>query len=87
MIIVSVKLLSAVDGSCKELARMTICNNGKPTTTKKHNYIAKTLRGRSTTALDKFITQRKTKIKNHPRDSVHIWNLVAKALTKMGYGE
>ncbi len=84
MIVVSVLLLSARDGSTTELARMNICNIGGTDTI--GNYDAETLRGRCTDDLNRRIVQRKCKVLGHPRLSQHVWNLVAKALTGMGYG-
>jgi len=84
MIVVSVLLLSARDGSATELARMHISNIGGTDTL--GNYDAETLRGRSTADLNRRIVQRKTKVLGHPRLSQHVWNLIAKALTGMGYG-
>lgn len=84
MIVVSVLLRSDRDGSTIELARMHISNIGGTETI--GNYDAETLRGRSTDDLNRRIMQRKCKVLSHPRLSQHVWNLVAKALTGMGYG-
>lgn len=84
MIVVSVLLLSARDGSATELARMNISNIGGTETL--GNYEAETLRGRSTEDLNRRVTQRQCKVLSHPRLSQHVWNLVTKALTGMGYG-
>lgn len=88
MIVVSVVLLSAVDGSASELARMTIDNIGGTAT--RGDYRARTLRGRSRKALNNAlvngIVQREGKVLNHARQQEHVWNLVAKALTGMNYG-
>lgn len=88
MIIVSVQLLSAVNGEVTELARMTIDNIGG--SVQRGDYRARTLRGRSTEALHKAMidgtVQREVKVLSHQRLRLHVWNLVAKALTGMGYG-
>ena len=88
MIVIRVELDSAIHPSRDiELARMEIaneCTNPKKT---HGNYTARTLRGRGKGMLDRRATQRHTEIKDFPREAEHVWNLVAKALTKMGYGK
>jgi len=91
MIIVRVELHSAITGEQTELARMVIDNIGG--TTQHGNYRTRTLRGRSKEALDRAmltmgpLVQREGKVLSHPRLREHVWNLVAKALSGMGYGE
>ena len=85
MIVVSVTLFSARDGSKTELARMHICNDETGTPTLR-NYICRALRGRSSQQLDENRIQREGTVKDWPSESVHIWNLVAIALRNMGYG-
>lgn len=85
MIVVRVELWSAVSGQRSELARMYICNEGGTDT--KADYGVRTLRGRSTRDLDLHITQREAKVTGHARLYEHVWNLVAKALTAMAYGQ
>jgi len=87
MIIVQVKLLSAVTGEATELARMEISNDGDHSNHRRGNYSVRTLRGRSTTALNKRVTQRAGEIKDFPRLAIHVWNLVATALKSMKYAE
>jgi len=84
MIVVRVELWSARTGDVTELGRMHIANIGGTETI--GNYAASTLRGRSAAALDRNLVQRKCKVLGHPRLSQHVWNLVAKALSGMGYG-
>lgn len=84
MIVVRVELWSAITGEKTELARMHISNVGG--TAQHGNYDCETFRGRSTADLDKRIAQRSAQVRGHPRLSQHVWNLVAKALTGMGYG-
>ena len=89
MIVVRVELWSAVDGSKQELARMLIDNVGG--TAQLGNYRARTLRGRDQIALDRAMTPpvsitREGSIHAHPRLREHVWNLVAKALSSMRYG-
>lgn len=94
MIVIRVELWSAVNGQKTELARMVIDNVGG--TTNLGDYRCRTLRGRSKEALDNALfaactsphggTQREGKVTGHPRLREHVWNLVAKALTSMGYG-
>lgn len=85
MIIVSVQLLSAVDGRHDELARMEICNMGTGTETM-GNYSAETLRGRSAKDFARRTRQRIAYVTGHPRQREHVWNLVAKALRNLRYG-
>lgn len=85
MIIVTVHLVSAVNGSVQELARMEVCNEGG--TVNHGDYGVRTLRGRCTTALNKRITQRECKVLGHARLREHVWNLIAKSLHSMGYGK
>jgi hypothetical protein len=85
MIIVRVELHSAITGKTTELARMHLCNAGGSDTVR--DYDVRTLRGRSTRALDAGLVQRKGKVLGHPSLAVHVWNLVARALAAMGYGK
>lgn len=92
MIVVRVELWSAVDGQKTELARAVIDNIGG--TTERGDYRVRTLRGRSEDALDRAIlrmhsggTQREGKVLGHARLREHVWNLVAKGLANLGYGE
>lgn len=91
VIVVKVELWSAVDGERHELARMVIDNTGG--TVNLGNYRCRTLRGRSTDALNKALakisttgTQREGQVVGHPRLREHVWNLVAKGLEALGYG-
>lgn len=91
MIVIRVELWSAVSGQKSELARMVIDNIGGTNHT--GDYRCRTLRGRSEEALDRALlnmgttgTQREGRVMGHPRLREHVWNLVAKALTGMGYG-
>ena len=86
MIVVRVELWSARDGSKKELARMHICNDETGTSSLR-NYIVRTLRGRSTAALDQNVIQRQGVVKSWPSQAVHIWNLVAAALAACRYSD
>lgn len=92
MIVIRVELWSAVSGQKSELARMVIDNIGG--TTNLGDYRCRTLRGRSEDALDRALltmsstgTQREGRVLGHARLREHVWNLVAKALTGMGYGQ
>lgn len=93
MIVIKVELWSAMNGSRSELARMVIDNTGG--TTQRGDYRTRTLRGRSEEALHNAMlqalhqtggVQREGKVLGHRRLQLHVWNLVAKALTGMGYG-
>lgn len=94
MIIVSVLLHSAVTGETTELARAVIHNVGGTSTL--GDYEAFACRGRDKDALhDNMVAvlEKQTKpvrsgrIEKHPRQALHVWNLVAKALASMGYGK
>ncbi|NLS27960.1 hypothetical protein S2M10_29620 [Sphingomonas sp. S2M10] len=91
MIVVKVELWSALTGRRTELARMVIDNVGG--TEQVGDYRCRTLRGRSEDALDRALlrmdttgTQREGKVIGHARLREHVWNLVSKALSGMGYG-
>ena len=87
MIVVSVCLDSAISPTRDiELARMEIANDSTHPKKTHGNYVCRTLRGRDKVGLDQRRTQRHTEVKDFPREAEHVWNLVAKALTKMGYG-
>lgn len=89
MIIVKVELHSAVSGEETELARMMIYNIGGDL--KIGDYRARTFRGRSSGALEKAMRAgsitREGHVLGHRRLAFHVWHLVAKALTGMGYGK
>lgn len=88
MIVVKVELHSAITGQRTELARMMIDNIGGDT--KVGDYRARTYRGRSEQTLDQAMrngtTTREGRVLGHRRLALHVWHLVAKALTGMGYG-
>lgn len=84
MIIVRVELHSAITGEVTELARMHIANAGG--TDAIGDYHVSTLNGRSTTALDRGVVQRRGKVLRHQRLALHVWHLVSKALLAVGYG-
>jgi len=90
MRVIKVELWSAVDGTTSELARMTIDNIGVSPNMQLGDYRTRTFRGRSAEALHKAMlagtVQREGRVLAHPRLREHVWNLVAKALTGMGYG-
>ena len=94
MIIVRVELWSAVSGDRTELARMVIDNTGG--TNHRRNYRCRTLKGRCTAALNGAMkslpingkgVQREGAVAGHPSLREHVWNLVAKALASMDYGD
>lgn len=88
MIVVKVELWSAVTGEKSELARMTIDNIGG--TPQLGDYRCRTMRGRSAEALHRAMckpAQREGRVLGHARLREHVWNLVAKALSGMGYGQ
>lgn len=85
MIVVRVELhKKGYGGEVIELARAEIINVGG--TDELGNYVCRTLHGRGEESLDKRREQRHTTVERHPRKAEHVWNLVTKALTRMGYG-
>jgi hypothetical protein len=84
MIVVRVELWSVRTREKSELARLEICNDETGSSSLR-NYIARTLRGRSAAQLNRREIQREASVKEWPSEAVHIWNLVATALTGMGY--
>jgi hypothetical protein len=91
MIRVSVHLISAIDHSVTELARMDICNDGTGSSTKRNYdgeafvYDGVSYIGRSTSALDRATPSKTGRVVNWPSQRFHIWNLVRQMLTNMGY--
>lgn len=85
MIVVRVELHSARGRGVTELARMEICND-ETGSAERRNYMARTLRGRSTEQLDRRVVQRHGTLKDWPSEALHVWNLVAVLLSRMGYG-
>lgn len=71
MIVVRVELHSAVTGG----------------TLNRRNYGLRVLCGRSTTQLDRREVQRRGELRAWPSEQLHIWNLVAAALARLGYGD
>lgn len=84
MIVVRVELHSSITGKVTELARAVICNVGGGAS--RRNYSCQTLRGRCRDDLDKRRVQRSAAVKDYPSNAIHVWNLVAEALTLMRYG-
>lgn len=83
--IVRVELHSAVTREVTEIARMHIANVGGSRTA--GDYEAATLRGRDSGTLDRGNITRQGKVLGHQRLALHVWHLVAKALSGMGYGK
>lgn len=84
MLIIEVKLLSAITHKETTLARMEVYNDGTGTATR-GNYVVTTMRGRDAEELSERKIQRRGKVLNYPRKSLHVWNLVARALEVAGY--
>ena len=84
MIVVRVELVSAITGQTTELARMQINNDGTGTGTH-GSYDGFTFRGRDREALDQGTVARTGRIQNFPRQSTHVWSLVARMLANMRY--
>lgn len=87
MIVVKVELWSAITGQKSEIARMAIDNIGG--TAQRGDYRCRTMRGRSAEQLERAMRQapqREGRVLGHARLREHVWHLVAKALSGMGYG-
>jgi len=84
MLIVRVELHSAITGERTEIARMEVDNLGTGTPVR-GDYRVRTLRGRSSRALDARHVQREGRVFGHARQAVHVWWLIAKALSAVGY--
>lgn len=63
---------------------MHICNTEEGTDDRA-NYVGRSFRGRSREDLDKTIVVREGEVKEWPRHRIHVWGLVAKMLTALGY--
>lgn len=91
MIVVRVELWSAIDHNVTELARITIDNIAVTPNMQLGDYRVRTMRGRSAEALHKAMLtgsiQREGQVLRHPRLREHVWNLVAKALATLNYGD
>jgi hypothetical protein len=91
MIRVSVHLISAIDHSVTELARMDICNDGTGSFQKRnydgHAFVFDGVSyiGRNSAALDRSTPSKIGRVVNWPSQRWHIWNLVRQMLTNMGY--
>lgn len=87
MIVVRVELWSAIDGSKTELARMHISNDGEASTTNPRlgTYVGESFVGRNADTLNKRRVSKRGRVVNWRRADFHIWNLVRRMLTEMGY--
>lgn len=89
MIVIRVELWSAITGEKTEIARAMIANTGGTETV--GDYSGETYRGRTVDALDAAMRSRTTtrtgKVGGHRRLDLHVWHLVAKMLSSMGYGQ
>lgn len=83
MIVIRVELHSSITRKVTELARMRIVNIGG--TVESGHYHAETLRGRSRQDLDRGQVQRSGQVRDYPRQRIHVWHLVARALIAMNY--
>ena len=84
MIIVRVELHSAKTGKVTELARMCMANSDTGTETH-GNYHGSTYVGRDTAALNRRQVSRQGTVEGYARKQLHVWNLVNRMLTSMGY--
>jgi hypothetical protein len=91
MLVVRVELHSAVTGVTSEIARMVIANDGSGISTR-GNYWGRAAKG--VIENDHMIPPaimyeprklRHAEVKDYPRKSKHVWNLVARMLKAMEY--
>jgi hypothetical protein len=85
MLVIRVELHSAITRQITEIARMHIINDGSGIGSMGH-YDVKAFRGRTDRDLDKHNVNRSARVMNYPREKLHVWNLVARALERLGYG-
>ena len=87
MIVVTVHLASAVDGSLRQLARMHICNDGAATLSNPRlgDYVGETFVGRDAEALAQGRVAKRGEVRGWRRHDFHVWNLVRRMLEAMGY--
>lgn len=88
MLWIRVELHSAITGQVTEIARMGIYNDGEGTHEVGH-YKGKATKGigepKPPQAAWDSPTLREGEVKNYRRQSLHVWNLVARMLQSMGY--
>lgn len=84
MLEVKVILHSARTGEVREIANMIIYNDVSGTPTR-GNYGARVYR-QGDSYFKKGIVRRTGTVRNYPRMSKHVWNLVARMLKSMNYG-
>lgn len=80
MIVVTIKLVSAIDGTTKTLGRMNISNDGKVSDPNIGDYDVEIMRKPNFTSVTK-----RGRVEGHRRLKLTVWHLVAKALKGMGY--
>ncbi len=87
MIVVRVELWAAVTGRRTELARMHIANDGEASAVnpRRGTYTGESFIGRSSRDLDRRRVSKRGRVEDYPRQALHVWNLVARMLSAMGY--
>jgi hypothetical protein len=85
MLVIRVELHSAITGKVTEIASMRIANTGTGTA-QRGNYTGATIR-KGSSPLDRryALVLKYGEVFNYPRASKHVWNLVARMLSTMGY--
>lgn len=78
MIIVKVELHSAVTREVKQLAEMRITNDGTGTKSRGNYWGNVFFKSKAAKPKEGFV-------RDYPRLTKHVWNLVAQMLTDMGY--
>lgn len=85
MIVVTVRLHSAITGNVTTLGQMVIANDGTSADVRRGNYDVRL--GRKNQPLREVYDkpQRSARVENHLRLSKSVWNLVAKSLRNLGF--
>lgn len=91
MLVIRVDLHSAITGKTSEIARMIIANDGTGERNR-GNYWGRTAKGviEGDSMIPAAVMHESRKmdhaeVKDYARNSLHVWNLVARMLGKMGY--
>jgi hypothetical protein len=90
MLVVRVELHSAITRHTTEIARMIIANDGTGDSTR-GNYWARAAKGETpenmlpAAIMHASRKLRHVEVKDYPRYSKHVWNLVARVLAAMKY--
>ena len=86
MLVIDVTLHSAITGKRERIASMVIANDGSSSSPTRGNYTGQTYRkGHDVYDRKDEAILRIGAVKGYPRQRLHVWNLVQRMLTQMGY--